>query len=83
VVILADAEATRRSQASAIEKPGPQAAGAIDLRHHGFLHLVQDAGDFHAAPQISHLGLERQRRPPPRPSTLTLAADTERAARAP
>ena len=53
--------------------------GAVDLRHHGLRHLVQDARDFHAAAQIGHLGLERQRRPPLR-HRLDVAADAERAA---
>ena len=59
-------------------KPG---AGrrAVELRHHGLRHLVQDARDFHAAAQIGHLGLERQRRPALR-HRLDVAADAERAA---
>ena len=59
-------------------KPG--AGGrAIELRHHRLRHLVQDARDFHAAPQIGHLGFERQRRPPLR-HRFDVAADAERAA---
>src|SRR5580704_7086792 len=40
---------------------------------------VQDARDFHAAPQVGLLGLERQRRPPLR-HQFDVAADAERAA---
>ena len=61
-------------------KPGA-GGGAIDLRHHGLRHLVQDARDFHAAAQIGHLGFERQRRPSLR-HRFHVAADAERAARA-
>ena len=33
--------------------------GAIQLRHHGLRHLVQDARYLHAAPKVRKLGLER------------------------
>ena len=53
--------------------------GAVDLRHHGLRHLVQDARHFHAAAQIGHLGLEGERRPALR-HRFDVAADAERAA---
>jgi hypothetical protein len=78
VVILAEAEAIRRSQASAIESPGP-GGRAVDLRHHRLRHLVQNARHFHAAAKVCHPGFERQRRAAFR-HRLDIAADAERAA---
>src|SRR5262249_26902962 len=52
---------------------------AIELRHHGLWHLMQDARDLHALAQVGKLGLERQRRAAP-PPLIDAAADTEGAA---
>src|SRR6516225_12302093 len=50
--------------------------GAIQLRHHGLWHLVQDARHLHAASKVRKLCLERQRRPA-LCHRLDIAADAE------
>ncbi|MGY4366271.1 hypothetical protein ACVW1A_002336 [Bradyrhizobium sp. LB1.3] len=71
-----DAEVTRQRH-----RQTRAGRSAIELRHHGFRHLVQDARHLHAAAQVRHLHFERQRRASLR-HRLDVAADAEAAARA-